>query len=336
LSLKSLLQSLSPKRRSARRSYERAIDEAAELIGKDARELPRVLERAIAAGETAFGQEAEELAAPLYALAAHFLATGAAKQALTASSRLQTIATAPDRTEPTLVQVKALHAAILVREDASSSAAAIALEEWARAAEVAGDAQAAGAAWNQVALTMARKGERDLAAVLFEKARKHRTQALGDSALPTLETIFNAATFRGSQMDLEVAEADLRLVVRALESQSREEVVELQASALHNLAVLREERGDAEEARLLYARALSVFEQRYGLKGRELRPTLVRLALLHHREGSLLLAIEAYDRAYEIATAELGAEHPIPVAIRAWKTELTEGVGPGAVERGLA
>lgn len=336
MSLKSLWQSLSPKRRSARRSYERAIDQAAELMGKEAPELTRVLQRAISAGETAFGQEAEELAAPLYALAAHLLASGATTEALVASSRLQTIASAPGRTEPSLVQVKALHAAILVREDAVGSAAAIALEEWARAAEVASDAQAAGAAWNQVALTMARKGERDLASVLFEKARKHRTQALGDSALPTLETIFNAATFRGAQMDLEVAEADLRFVVRALEGNTQREVIELHASALHNLAVLREERGDAEEARLLYARALSLFERRYGPKGRELRPTLVRLALLHHREGSLLLAIEAYDRAYEIATMELGAEHPIAVAIRAWKTELTEGVGPGAVARGLA
>lgn len=326
---------LSPRRRAARRDFEAAIEEASMRVRDGGPKLKDALDRALARGADAFGQTSPELAAPLYALAAHALSEGDLDGARTHAERLDRLQTDhPDLEEPSPVQTKALLAAVELRSREGSTAARVALEAWARAAESRGDRGAAGDAWNQLALTLARAGERDVAATLFEKAKRHRIADAGPDAEVTLETVFNAATYRSSTEPLEDAEASLRHVVKTLER--ADEPRPLLASALHNLAVLREERGDLDEAKLLFLRALQCFERTAGPSSPELRPTLVRMALLHHREGSVLLAIEAYDRANEIATRELGADHPIPIAIRAWKAELTEGLGPSAVDRGRA
>jgi tetratricopeptide (TPR) repeat protein len=314
---------LSPRRRAARRDFEAAIEEASMRVRDGGPQLRVALERALARGADAFGETSAELAAPLYALAAHALSEGDLEGARTHAERLDRLQTDhADLDEPSPVQTKALLAAVELRSREDSTAARVALEAWARAAESRGDRGAAGDAWNQLALTLA------------EKAKRHRIADAGPDAEVTLETVFNAATYRSSTEPLEDAEASLRHVVKTLER--ADEPRPLLASALHNLAVLREERGDLDEAKLLFLRALQCFERTAGPSSPELRPTLVRMALLHHREGSVLLAIEAYDRANEIATRELGADHPIPIAIRAWKAELTEGLGPSAVDRGRA
>jgi tetratricopeptide (TPR) repeat protein len=321
-----------PRKRAARRDFEAAIEEASTRVREGGPRLRRALERALERGAEAHGERSPELAAPLYALAAHALSEGDLDGARVHGERLDQLqALHPTVDEPTQVQTKALLAAVELRAREDSTAAKVALEAWARAAEAAGDHAAAGDAWNQLALTIARVGERDVAATLFEKAKRHRIAHAGPDAKVTLETIFNAATYRSSTEPLDEAEASLRHVVKALEREERP--TPLLASALHNLAVLREERGDLDEAKLLFLRALQNFERTAGPTAAALRPTLVRMALLHHREGSVLLAIEAYDRAYDIATRELGADHPIAVAIGAWKAELTEGLGPSAVDR---
>jgi tetratricopeptide (TPR) repeat protein len=329
---RALGDALNPRRRAARRDFEGAIEEAATRVGAGGPKLRSALERALARGADAFGATSSELAAPLYALAAHALSEGDLDGAQANAERLDQIQTLhPDLAEPSRVQTKEILAAVELRRRPDSTTAKVALEAWARAAEETGDRAAAGDAWNQLALTLARAGERDVAATLFEKAKRHRIAHAGPDAKVTLETIFNAATYRSSKDPIDEAEASLRHVVKTLETEER--APPLLASALHNLAVLREERGDLDEAKLLFLRALQTFERLEGPAAAALRPTLVRTALLHHREGAVLLAIEAYDRAYEIATREHGKDHPIPVAIQAWKAELTEGLGPNAVER---
>lgn len=340
--LKSILDAFSLRRRRARRAFEQSIDEAASIVSSaDAspdrsKRLHETLIEALKHGAEAFGPTSVELAAPLYAIAAHELSQDRLDDAKAHASELVAIAEAEPAKmkEPTMVAVRGLAAAISSRTDPAGTKTKVALEAWAQEAEKANDAESAGAAWNQLALLVARAGDRGVASALFDKAKKHRITAHGDKGLATLETLFNAATYRSDVLPLDDAEADLRTVVKELEH--RPESVSLRSSALHNLAVLREERGDLDEAKRLFARALELLEAAHGKKHALLRPTLVRLALLHHREGSLLLAMEAYDRAYEIATKEFGPEHPVSVAIGAWKTELSEGVGPGAVARGLA
>jgi tetratricopeptide (TPR) repeat protein len=326
---------MSPRKRAARRDFEGAIEEASMRVREGGPKLRLALERALARGAEAYGATSTELAAPLYALAAHALSEGDLDGARVHAERLDQLQLQhPELDEPSPVRTKALLAAVELRTREDSTAARVALEAWARAAESTGDRAAAGDAWNQLALTLARAGERDVAAALFEKAKRHRVAQAGPDAQVTLETIFNAATYRSSTEPLADAEASLRHVVKTLEREA--EPKPLLASALHNLAVLREERGDLDEAKLLFLRALQTFERTAGPTSSELRPTLVRTALLHHREGSVLLAIEAYDRAHELARRELGDDHPIPVAIGAWKAELTEGLGPSAVDRGRA
>ena len=342
MSLKSLLGRFSLRRRRARRAFEQSIDEAASIVSSAddspdrSRRLHETLIESLRHGAEAFGPASVELTAPLYALAAHELSQERLADAKSHAAELVAIANASPSAmkEPTMVAVRGLAAAIASRADPAGTQTKVAFEAWAQEAETAGDTEGAGAAWNQLALLVARGGDRGVASALFEKAKKHRRTAHGENGLPTLETLFNAATYRSDVLPLDDAEADLRAVVRALEH--RPESAALRSSALHNLAVLREERGDPDEAKLLFARALELLEMAHGKKNALLRPTLVRLALLHHREGSLLLAMEAYDRAHEIAAKELGSEHPIAIAINAWKTELSEGVGPGAIERGLA
>ncbi len=342
MSLKSFFGRLSFRRRRARRAFEQSIDEAASIVSTAdespdrSKRLHETLLAALKHGADAFSPTSAELAAPLYALAAHELSQDRLADAHTHATELVVIAEAAPLAmkEPSMVAVRALAAAVASRQDPTGTRTKVAIEAWAREAETAGDAESAGAAWNQLALLVARAGDRGIASSLFEKAKRHRRAAHGEKGVATLETLFNAATYRSDVLSLDDAEADLRVVVRELEH--RPESTVLRSSALHNLAVLREERGDLDEAKVLFARALEALEKAHGQKHARLRPTLVRLALLHHREGSLLLAMEAYDRAYEIATKELGSQHPIAIAIEAWKTELSEGVGPGALARGLA
>lgn len=237
---------------------------------------------------------------------------------------------------PSLVRVRALVAAIRDRRrsdlEIEDPAYEKALQGWADAAREAREDEPAGAALNQLALALARRGARDAAAPMFLDALAHRTRAHGPDALPTLETLYNAATFRDKTRSLDVVAADLQRVIQGTPGSSKRER-ELHESSLHNLAVLREEQGDSAAAVLLLEQALAVKEARLSKADAALRPTLVRLAQIHHREGRLVHALGTYERALKIARAELGEEHPITVAIDAWRAEVTQGVGPEALRR---
>lgn len=300
-----------------------------------AQSVDDALERALAEGRLAFGENAAELAFVLYALASRALEAGRLDEALRHGTALQRIvaANAGKPIEPDAAKSAALVASILERSKAPASALEEALAEWAKAAADAGDRRSAGDAENQLGLALGRRGEREAARPHFDQAVAHRRAAHGEHLLPTLEALYNRATFRDSTQRLEEAQRDLEEVVAALEGSTVSRERELLESCLHNLGVLAEEQGDTLAAAKHLGRALELREGRLGREHVSLRPTLVRLAQLNHREERLVHALALYERALAIAKAELPAEHPIVVALEAWRAELTQGIGPLALKR---
>lgn len=330
-----------------RRAHDQALDRAeAALAAKDADALVAALNEALSHARAAFGDAGPDVATVAYATAANELEAGkleaaeehATLSATALSSEPQDKATRWNAASdtPNLVRVRALIAAIRDRcrgdVETEDPAYEKALQAWADAARESKDDEAAGAAFNQLALAMARRGARDAAAQIFLDALAHRTRAHGADALPTLETLYNAATFRDKSRSLDVVAADLERVIAGTPGKSKRER-DLHESSLHNLAVLREEQGDAAGAVELLERALAAKEARLSSTDAALRPTLVRLAQIHHREGRLVHALGTYERALKIARSELGEEHPVTIAIDAWRAEVTQGVGPEALRR---
>jgi tetratricopeptide (TPR) repeat protein len=293
------------------------------------------LERALEEGRAAFGDDAAELAFVLYALASRALEAGRLDEALRHGTALQRIVAASEAKsiEPDAAKSAALVASILERSKAPASALEEALADWAKAAVAAGDSRAAGDAENQLGLALGRRGEREAARAHFDQAVTHRQAAHGERALPTLEALYNRATFRDSTQSLADAQRDLERVVAVVEASTASRERELLESCLHNLGVLAEEQGDTLAAAKQLGRSLELREERLGREHVSLRPTLVRLAQLSHREERLVHALALYERALAIAKAELPAEHPIVVALEAWRAELTQGIGPLALKR---
>ncbi|MFO0548063.1 MAG: tetratricopeptide repeat protein [Polyangiaceae bacterium] len=323
----------------ARRRYEAAIGEAAEHEEqRRSGEARAALVRALADAERAFGREHHEVGCVRYALAASLLAAGEIDAAIPIAERAaETLAKnvgGPFAAgDPTEASARALIAAALDRAGADDERQRAALTEWADAARRCGDDEGAGSAENQLGLLEGRAGRREAASEHFGRALEHRERAHGPRAIATLETMYNRATFRSAERSLTDVERDLSSVIDALDGKTGTREGELLESALHNLAVLFEERADDDRALTLYQRSLKAREARLGPMSRELRPTLARLAQLHHRAGRVVHALPFYDRALSLARAELPDDHPVVVALAAWRAELTEGVGPTALAR---
>jgi len=297
--------------------------------------VQQALERALQEGTTAFGEDASELAFVRYALASRTLDNARYDEALRHATALRriVIASGGEAVEPDAEKSAALMASILEKSKALPEAIEEALRDWVVAAEKAKHRLAAGDAENQLALALGRRGEREAARAHFDRAVEHRRSALGNDALATLETLYNRATFREASQSLEEARGDLEHVVAKLEAGKSARERELYESSLHNLGVLREEQGDSLDAAKHLGRALELREERLGRAHASLRPTLVRLAQLNHREERLVHALALYERALAIAKAELAADHPVVIALEAWRAELTQGVGPLALKR---
>lgn len=322
----------------AKRRFRAAINEAARLLDAGSpHQVEDALVRALGFGQQAFGDASHELAFVHFALASRALERGALERASEHASALERIAEASAADgrsiEPDAVKIAALSAAVAERTGAPYGELEAKLARWAQLAEQAADPAEAGNAENQLGLSLGRRGERALAREHFDRALAHRRRAAGEQALVVLETLYNRATFRDEALPLETVASDLERLVRELEGRASERERELCESALHNLAVLCEERAQTDEARTLFDRALALREQRVGKEHPSLRPTLVRLGQLAHREGHLVFALSYYERAHAIARAELGERHPVVIALEAWRSELTEGVGPAALKR---
>lgn len=322
----------------ARRRFERAVQDSATLLFDrgDAAAGRAALRLALREGERAFGEGSLELGPPSYALAASLLADGELAEALTEARRCAArVKGRGAGSEPSEVAALALVASISERigEEGPLEQA---LATWASVAEGAKDFAAAGTAENQLGLSCGRRGDRRAAAQHLARAREHRERALGPTALATLETVYNQATYREDGADTGPLVVDLRRVIATLEGEGEARARELCESAIHNLAVLLEESGDDEAARAELERCLALRRERLGAMHRSLRPTLVRLAQLHHRAGRILFAIDAYDKALTIAREELPAGHPVIEALTAWRADLTTDGGllfGGAVEK---
>lgn len=327
----------------ARRRYQKAVDEALSLMSaRKPAEARVVLRRAAADAKEAFGDAGVDVATVHYALAANELEAGeldaalanarTSEQALVLTSPAERKAAAPDEV-PSLTKVRALISAVLERLGAPVEDLDRALLEWSDAARTDADDEAAGAALNQLGLALGRRGDREAAAARFLEALEHRTRRFGRDGLPTLETLYNAATYRDAARTLDVVASDLERIVSVLEGRAGSREADLYESSLHNLAALREEQGDVDEAERLFEKTLASKERRLGSTHASLRPTLVRLAQIHHRSERLIHALGLYDRALAIAKREHGDDHPVVVAIEAWRSEVTQGLGPAAIRR---
>lgn len=319
----------------AKRRFEAAVQAAASALDGGGPAVDAELERALGEGHLAFGEDAAELAFVRYALASRALEAGRTEEALRHGTVLRRIVAAnrDKPIEPDAEKSAALVASILERSKAPASAIEEALSDWAAAALESDAFGPAGDAENQLGLALGRRGEREAARTHFDRAVEHRVRAHGARALPTLEAIYNRATFRDASRSLDEAKRDLEQVANAVEKGDSSRERELFESCLHNLGVLAEEQGDAITAAKHLGRALELREQRLGREHVSLRPTLVRLAQLNHREERLVHALALYERALAIAKSELSPEHPIVVALDAWRAELTQGVGPLALKR---
>jgi tetratricopeptide (TPR) repeat protein len=322
----------------ARRRYERALIELSSQRGPQGEARHRALLQARDLALLGFPSPHRERAIAHYVVGCSALEHGALDEAL-ASAKLaiaERAACPVEGTddEPSDCALHALVAAIVTRRAGPDDEAAIeALERWVRVARDTNRLTALGDAANQLGLALGRRGRRAEADRAFVESIEARRVALGERAHPTLEARFNRATFRDEAQPIEEVEQTFRTIVDILEERSDRAARELAAASHHNLAVLLEESARGDEARSHFERALSLREQLVGTEHPTLRPTLVRLAQLHHRAGRTIFALPLYDRALAIASSSEGPSAPMTRAIAAWRSELTEGVGPTALAR---
>lgn len=311
-----------------RARYDSLLDLLAEALSRgDHARAVAVGEEALKLGEGIFGRRSHALSLPLYGLASAHLARGEHAAAEVLLRRAL-----DDLDEPTSAAEGAprarlleMLASIVLRGGAQLDSTETLLRRWVDACRVAEPAEpeALAGALNQLGLFLGRRDKRDEARTAFDEAlRLRRREAPRHRAVA--EVLYNAATFRPAARPLDEVRADLEEALGLVTGEDPDERA-LRASVLHNLGVVLEELGDAEAAQARLSEALEVGEALRGAGDPTLRPTLVRLAQLHHRQGRILFALPLYERALSIAKVELGAEHAIVRAIEAWKRELTEG-----------
>lgn len=324
-----------------KREYRALIDAAADALGAGrSAEAEERCGRALALAEEIYGPADVEVVLPLYVLGSIQLGEGRLGEARASSERAIAIAeAAPAASEPPLPRLLEQLAAILERLGEVEGEEALfrrMLAGYERMREP--DPAELSAVLNRLGLLLGRQGRREEAAPLLGRALSLREAAFGPEHPRVAEALYNAATFRAGG-GLAEAEAMLRralaIVERLEEGRGRDQGAPragdatpgealdpaLGPSILHNLAVLREEQGDAQEAAALYERALAGREALVGPSHPGLRPALVRLARLRHAAGQPTAALPLYERALALALAEHGPGHPIPEAIRAWITE---------------
>ncbi len=309
---------------------ERAMEDLAESLSTG------VSTRAIAAGreavklvEGSFGKRSAELAVPLYGLASALLSAGeldeSAAQLRRALDDLE-----PEPTTKTAFVSRArllemLASVVLKRQDEPDRVESL-LRRWVDAchAETPPDSARLATAMNQLGLFLGRRDKRKEAVSCFERAAALRREVFGSEHRTVAEALFNAASFRPKDRDANALVDELLDIVRLARGEELE-TKSLRASALHNLGAVLEELGRSDEARDRYVESLTLRESFFGPDDLGLRPTLVRLAQLHHREGRNLFALPLYERALVMARQELGSEHAIVKAIERWKGELSAG-----------
>ena len=88
------------------------------------------------------------------------------------------------------------------------------------------------------------------------------------------------------------------------------------ALALVDLAVLRNEQGESDEAVPHYERALQIFEAEQGPSGPDVAQTLTDLAVIHIEAGRDHIGRPQLERAKDILESDLGPDHEDVLAIR--------------------
>jgi len=88
------------------------------------------------------------------------------------------------------------------------------------------------------------------------------------------------------------------------------------ALALVDLAVLRNEQGESDEAVPHYERALQIFEAEQGPSGPDVAQTLTDLAVIHIEAGRDHIGRPQLERAKDILESDLGPDHEDVLAIK--------------------
>jgi tetratricopeptide (TPR) repeat protein len=309
---------------------ERAMDDLAESLsaGDPSRAIAAGRE-AVKLAEGSFGKRSAELAVPLYGLASALLSAGELDESASQLRRALDDLDPEPKTKKAGVSraqlLEMLASVVLQRGDEPDRVESL-LRRWVDAshAETPPDPARLATAMNQLGLFLGRRDKREEAVSCFERAAALRRDAFGPEHRTVAEALFNAASFRPKDRDPNALRDELLEVVR-LARGDEPETKSLRASALHNLGAVLEELGRADEARDRYVESLTLRESLSGPDDVGLRPTLVRLAQLHHQEGRIVFALPLYERALVMARQELGPEHAIVKAIERWKGELLSG-----------
>ncbi len=292
------------------RRQRRDLDEASERLTQAL--LDGAWSEAIDAGRLALehtaalhGEDDPATVAPRYALAAAHLGAGD----VDAAERLaeQTLALAkkhPVGLEPPLPMLYEQRLAIAERRGDDPMAGEL-LETLARAYDRmrAPDRVAHASVLNRWALHLARHGERLRAGPLFSRA----LDLIDASAegLSTAEVLYNRASLAPEETPAAPRLADFDRARASTPSP------ELLARIEHNRATVLEESGDAEAAVAAYRAALDAWPEPSMS-----RPTLVRLARLHHAARRYDAALPLYQRARDLAQAD--AEPDVVARLDTW------------------
>ena len=294
---------------------------------------PRALElgrEALTLAEALYGAHSAELAVPLYGFASALLSAGEHEEAALMLRRALDDLGPPGANNAnegvSRGQLLEMLASVVLKKLDDPDRVESVLRRWVDAChtEKPPDPARLATAKNQLGLFLGRSDKRVEAVACFEEVSALRREAFGPEHRTVAESMFNAASFRPKDRSPESLRDELLEIVR-LSSGEDPEAKSLKSSALHNLGAVLEELGRTDEARERYVESLSLREAISGANDFALRPTLVRLAQLHHREGRILFALPLYERALGIARRELGPTHAITVAIERWKVDLTTG-----------
>jgi len=105
------------------------------------------------------------------------------------------------------------------------------------------------------------------------------------------------------------------------------------AQSLNSLGILYRNKGNYEQAELLYQCALAIYEQKLGEEHPNTARSLNNLAVLYRNKGNYEQAEPLYQRALAIRERTLGGEHPLTLKTRKDYDELRmrikEGVDGG-------
>lgn len=301
-------------RRRARARYEAALEPLGAALGAGRHdEALSLAERALADAELAFGPRHHEVLLATYVLGSARLAAGRLALAREAAQRALSMVdegvSAASPALPSREKVLELLASIAERALDRRELAEL-LDELAARHDARGQAgEVLGVTLLRAGLARAAVGERARA----EAALRRAAALEGLSASTRAKVLHALVTHRDPEAPLDTVEAWAR---EALALAPPAELA-LRAAILQNWGAALADAGEPRAAEVL-VRALDAASDAHGPDDPRARPTLVRLARLEQQAGRAVSAMALFARALELTERELGPEHEIARALRAY------------------